>query len=163
MKYILVVACLFPVSLYAQDCQVKKIIDPYTKEVRISTGFIQLQGASLSIEADSKEVDFFFSVDGKEKCFNDASTIVVTYDSVKMKGTYRNNGPVNCEGFFHIIYKNGQATPTMMSRLVTKRIATILITGTNKTETKITLSPEEQQMIISKADCLIKEAKKLLK
>jgi hypothetical protein len=163
MRYIFIAACLFPLCLAAQDCKIKKFTDPYTKEAKVSTGFIQLQGASLSIEADSKEVDLFFSIDAKEKCFNDASTAVVTFDSVKQKGTFKNNGTVNCDGFFHIIFKNGPSVPFNIQKLLTKKINIILITGTNKTETRLILSPEEQQEIITRADCLIKEAKKLVK
>src|SRR5689334_6199921 len=102
MRYYLIVLLLFPVLVQAQDCKLKRTTDPYTKEVQVSTGFIQLDGASLSINADSKEIDFFFSMDGKEKCFSDAATATVIYDGKKAKGTFRNNGPVNCDGIFHI-------------------------------------------------------------
>src|SRR5258705_12168933 len=106
MKYSLIIAVLFPLFLGAQDCKIKRTTDPYTKEVRLSTGFMQLDGASLSIEADGKEIDFFFSMDGKEKCFTDASTAVIIYEGTKMKGSFKNGGPVNCEGIFHIIFRN---------------------------------------------------------
>lgn len=163
MKVLSVICFLLPVWLQAQDCKLKKTTDPYTKEVRLSTGFISLQGASLSIEADNKEIDFFFSMDGKEKCFNDASTAAVSYEGTKMKGTFRNGGSMNCDGFFHILFRNGTATPTLLQRLITQKITSILFTGDNKTLTTITLSPEEQQKIMSWGDCLIKEAKTLIK
>ena len=104
MKYSLIIFILVPFWLSAQDCKVKKTTDPYTKEVRVSTGFIPLQGASLSIDADGKEIDFFFSMEGKERCFSDASTAVVVYEGIRMKGNYKNGGPVNCDGIFHIIF-----------------------------------------------------------
>ena len=163
MKYVQVIVFLLPLYLSAQDCSIKKTTDPYSKEVRVSTGFIELQGASLAIEADSKEVDLFFSMTGVEKCFSDASTAVVMYEGIKMKGNYRNGGPVNCDGFFHIIFRNTQVTPTLLQRLITQKITSIQFTGNNKTQTTIAFSPEDQQTLISKADCLLKEAKKLIK
>ena len=163
MKYSLIIFFLFPLWLSAQDCKVKKTIDPYTKEVRVSTGFIPLQGASLSIDADGKEIDFFFSMAGKERCFSDASTAVVIYDSTRMKGTYKNGGPVNCDGIFHIIFRNTAATPTVLQRLITQKITSIQFTGNNKAQITISFSPEEQQALIARADCLIREAKTLIK
>ncbi|HLG38438.1 MAG TPA: hypothetical protein VI461_02180 [Chitinophagaceae bacterium] len=163
MKCFQPVIFLFPFYALAQDCSIKKTTDPYTKEVRISTGFIELQGASLAIEADSREIDFFFSMTGVEKCFSDASTAVVVYEGIKMKGNYKNGGPVNCDGFFHIIFKNGPATPALLQRLISQKISSIQFTGNNKTQTTITFSPEDQQILIAKADCLIKEARTLLK
>jgi len=163
MKYSLIILFLFPPVLQAQDCKVKKTTDPYTKEVKVSTGFIQLQGASLSIDADGKEIDFFFSMDGKEKCFSDASTAVVFYEGTKMKANFKNGGPVNCDGIFHIIFRNVATTPTLLQRLITQKITSIQFTGNNKALTTITFSPEEQQTLMTRADCLIKEAKTLIK
>jgi hypothetical protein len=163
MKFLAVIALFFPGMLFAQDCKLKKTTDPYTKEIKLSTGFIQLQGTSLSIDADSKEIDFLFSMDGKEKCFGDASTAVVFYEGTKQKGNFRNGGPVNCEGFFHIIFRNGPATPALLQKLITQKITSIVLTGNNKALTTITLSPEEQQMIMTRGDCLVKEAKTLVK
>ena len=141
----------------------KKTTDPYTREVKISTGFIQFAGASLSIDADSEEIDFFFSMDGKEKCFSDASTAEIFYEGKKMKATFRNGGPVNCDGIFHIIFKNGASTPALLQRLITQKITSIQIIGNNQAKSTITFSPEEQQAIMTRADCLIKEAKVLVK
>lgn len=154
---------LFPLYTFSQDCNIKKTTDPYTKEVRLSTGFIELQNGSLAIEADSREIDFFFSMNGGEKCFSAESTAVVVYEGTKMKGNYRNGGPVNCDGFFHIIFKNGPATPALLQRLITQKITSIQFTGNNKFQTTITFSPEDQQALMTKADCLVKEAKTLLK
>lgn len=163
MKYTLIVALMFPIWLNAQDCKLKRTTDPYTKEVTLSTGFIQLDGASLSINADSKEIDFFFSMDGKEKCFSDASMATVIYEGKKQKGSYRNNGPVNCDGIFHIIFKNQATDPTLLQRLVTQKIVSIQLTGNNKQQYNISLSEDEQQALMTKADCLLKEAKTLIK
>jgi hypothetical protein len=163
MKYALIILFMSPLWLSAQDCKVRKTTDPYTKEVKISSGVIQLDGASLSIDADGKEIDFFFSMDGKEKCFSDASEAVVFYEGKKMKATFRNNGPVNCDGIFHMIFRNIAATPTLLQRLITQKIISIQFTGNNKTQTSISFSPEQQQTLMTRADCLIKEAKTLIK
>jgi hypothetical protein len=163
MKCFQVLFFLFPLYTFSQDCNIKRTTDPYTKEVRLSTGFIELQNASLAIEADSREIDFFFSMNGGEKCFSDESTAVVVYEGTKMKGNYKNGGPVNCNGFFHIIFKNGIATPALLQRLITQKITSIQFTGNNKSQTIITFSPEDQQTLMKKADCLVKEAKTLLK
>lgn len=163
MRLIAVIFFLLSTRASSQDCNVKKTTDPYTKEVKLSTGFIQLDGVSLSIDADNKEVDFFFSMDGKEKCFSDASTVVVFYEGTKLKANFKNGGPMNCEGFFHIIFKNIAATPALLQRLISQKITSIVFTGNNKVQTKITLTAEEQQALMSRADCLVKQAKTLLK
>lgn len=163
MKILSVFAILLPLWLPAQDCKLKRTTDPYTKEIKLSTGFISLEGASLSIDADSKEIDFMFSMDGKEKCFSDASTAAVIYEGTKIKANFRNGGPMNCEGFFHIIFKNGVTTPALLQKLITQKIASILFTGNNKAQTTITFSAEDQQKIMVLADCLIKESKTLIK
>jgi len=163
MKYMLAIIFLVPLWVSAQDCKVKRTTDPYTKEVKMSTGVIPLQGASLSVDADSKEIDFFFSIDGKERCFSDASAIVIVYEGTKMKSNFKNAGPVNCEGVVHLTFKNQATTPTLLQRLITQKIISIQLTGTNKSQTTINFSPEAQQTLMTKADCLIKEAKTLLK
>jgi len=163
MKYIIVIFITLPLVVTAQECKVKKTIDPYTKETKISTGFMQLDGGSLSIDADSKEIDFFFSMDGKEKCFSDASTAVVFYEGKKMKANFRNNGPVNCDGVFHLIFRNGASTPALLQRLITQKITSIQFNGNNKLQINIPFTPEQQETLMRRADCLITEAKKLVK
>ncbi len=163
MKYITLIFIMVPFIGATQECNVKRTTDPYTKEVKISTGFIQLDGANLSIDADSKEIDFFFSMDGKEKCFSDASTAVVFYEGKKMKANFRNNGPVNCDGIFHIIFRNGASTPALLQRLITQKITSIQFNGNNKLQINIPFTPEQQELLMKRADCLITEAKKLVK
>lgn len=163
MRFITVLLFGLPLFSAAQDCKLKKTTDPYTKEARLSTGLISLRGTSLSIEADSKEIDFFFSMDGNEKCFNDASSAIIFYEGKKIKANFRNGGSVNCDGFFHILFKNGVSTTSLLQKLVTQKITSILFTGTGKTQIAITLSPQEQQKVLTLADCLVKEAKTLIK
>jgi hypothetical protein len=164
MRCIYLALLLFPVSLAAQqECKLKKTTDPYTKELKLSTGLISMKGAGLSIEADGKEIDFFFTMDGNEKCFNDASTATIFYEGTKLKANFRNNGSLNCDGFFHIIFRNLAGTNTLLQRLTTQKIISIQFTGTNKNLITITLSPEEQQKIMTLGQCLVTEAKTLIK
>ncbi|MBL7741312.1 MAG: hypothetical protein JNK14_18960 [Chitinophagaceae bacterium] len=163
MKFLAGLIFVLPLCAAAQDCKLKKTVDPYTKEVRLSTSLIKMDMASLSIQADSKEVDLFFTMNRNESCFNDASTAVINYEGTKVKATFRNTGSVNCEGFFHIIFRNTATTNTLLNRLITQKITSIVINGTNKTQTTITLTPEDQEKIMTQGDCLVKEAKALIK
>jgi hypothetical protein len=163
MKCFQFVLFLFPLYSFSQDCNIKKTTDPYTKEVRLSTGLIQLQSSSLAIEADSKEIDFFFSMTGVEKCFSDESTAVIVYEGTRMKGNFKNGGPTNCDGFFHIIFRNSPATNSLLQRLITQKITSIQFTGNNKNQTTVAFSAEDQKALMTKGDCLVKEAKSLLK
>lgn len=163
MRILSLALILLPVYGMTQECKLKKTADPYTKEARLSTGLISLEGTSLSVEADSKEIDFFFSMDGKEKCFDDESTAIVNYEGKKVKATFRNGGSMNCEGFFHITFRNAASTSGLLQKLITQKITSIQFTGTNKLQITVNLSPEEQQKVMSLADCLVKEAKTLIK
>jgi hypothetical protein len=160
MKYLVVLLLFSPVSIIAQDCALKKVKDPYTKEVRISTGFIDLKGALLSIEATKTEIDFMFSINGK--CFDDASTSIVFFEGLRQKANYKNSGTMNCEGFFHFTFKNTTSTPSALQNLSVKKITSIRFKDNSKSETEITLTAEQQQMLIDLASCIIKDAKTLL-
>jgi hypothetical protein len=166
MRLIATLFLFAPIFASAQEieCKVKKTTDPYTKEAKVSSGAIKLDGATLTIHADSKEIDFFFTMDAKEKCFNDQSTAVVLYESKnRLKANFRNAGTMNCDGFFHFIFRNTVSTPSLLQKLITQKIISIQFTDTNKGQIMLNLSPEQQDAIISKADCLMKEAKKLIK
>jgi hypothetical protein len=69
---------------------------------------------------------------------------------------------MNCEGLFHVTFKNLATTPGVLNRLLTKKITAISLAGNNKTVTTITLGTEQQQLLMDWANCLIKEAKTLL-
>ena len=111
MKYIILIALFAANYAGAQDCKLNKETDPYTKETRLSTGFIFLQGASVTVDADSKEIDILFSIEGADKCFDNDATAVIIFEGSKLKTSLKNNGTMNCEGLFHFIFKNS-ATPT---------------------------------------------------
>jgi hypothetical protein len=163
MKYFLIAVFLISESLSAQDCKLTKETDPYTKETKLSTGFIFLEGASVTIDADSKEIDILFSIEGKDKCFDDNSTAIIIFEGSKIKTTLRNNGTMNCEGLFHFIFKNTATTTSNLKKLTTQKITQITFSAGSKKETIVTIAPQEQQTFMTLSTCLINDAKALIK
>jgi hypothetical protein len=164
MKQLLVCLLLIPAFSFAQDCNLKKTKDQFTQEPKLSTGFIPFSAVSLSIDADGKEIDFLFSINNKseEKCFDDASTISFVFDG-KQKANFRNTGTMNCQGLFHVTFKNLATTPSPLQRLSSKKITSIMLTGNNNTVTTITLGETQQKELTDMISCLVKEAKTLIK
>ena len=163
MRHIIAIALLLPLCTWAQDCKLSRETDPYTKETKISTGFITLQNASLSIDADSKEIDFFFTLNGEGKCFDYESSVMVIFEGGKLKTSFRNSGTVNCDGYFHFTFRNGTTTPSTLLNISTKKILSLKFTGTNKAETTLNLTGEQKQILMDLTACLVKEAKTLVK
>lgn len=162
MKLVLLLLLAMPLTLLAQDCRLIKETDPYTKERTISTGFIPLTGASLSIDARKAEVDLLFSVLGSDRCFTDASTAAIFFVGSKVKQTQRNAGSMNCEGLFHIIFRNMSTPAPFLRKIATQKIEKIVFTGSDKKEITITLDPDQQQVVMDLAACIVKEAPTLL-
>lgn len=164
MKFIIIITFLFSTAAVAQDCKLKKETDPFTKETKLSTGFILAGGgSSLTIDADSKEIDIFFSIEGKNKCFDNNSTAVIFFEGSKVKTTLRNGGTMNCEGLFHFIFKNSATTNSQLKKLITQKIVQIIFTGNDKKETVMTILPAAQQNLLTLSSCLVNEAKSLIK
>jgi len=166
MKGIIGIFLLLPLLIDAQDsttalCKLIRDTDPYTKEVRLSSGFMSLQGATLNIDADSKEIDFFFVVDNK--CFEDESTVFIFFEGNKAKTTYRNTGSMNCDGYFHFFFRNGLSTPSVLQKLATQRVAHFIFTGNDKKAVTIDLLPDQQKTLMDITACLIAESKTLIK
>ena len=153
---------LTPLFCCSQECVIQRETDPYTKEIKVSTGFIQLKNATLSIQADSKEIDFFFIISGDDKCFTDAASAFVFFEGSKVKLSIRNTGSMNCDGFFHFVFKNQAIVPSSLQRLSNQKVTGILFTGNDKKETQITLTPDQQLLLMHSVNCLLEEAKKLL-
>ncbi len=168
MKYILTVLFFVPVFLSAQDpitigCKLTRETDPFTKEIKISTGFIPLDGGSVTIDANSGEIDFLFSVDGPERCFDNNSVATVFFEGTKFKLTTRNGGTMNCEGLFHFIFRNTASTPSLLTKLATQKINHFSFTCTSKKDVTVILSPADQQLFMTLASCLLNEARTLIK
>jgi hypothetical protein len=167
MRFIFLVYMVFPIFSMAQDslsagCKLNREKDPFTKEIKISTGFIPLDGGLVTIDANKLEIDFLFSIEGVNKCFDNNSTAFVFFEGTKLKLTARNGGSMNCEGLFHFIYRNTATVPSMLTKMTTQKINHILFTGNNKKETTINLSPADQQLFMTLAYCLVENAKELI-
>lgn len=166
MKQRLLIILLSPLFLAAQDqaapaCKLAKETDPYTKETKLSSGFISLQGASLTIDADSKEIDFFFAV--PDKCFADASTVFIFFEGSKIKTTYRNSGSMNCDGYFHFVFRNGTTPPTVLKKLASQKVANFIFTGTDGKATAVSLLPDQQKTLMEMTACIMEESQALIK
>ena len=164
MKSIFLLSLVFSLSATAQECKLIKENDPYTKETKLSTGFISLKGGSVTVDADSKEIDFLFSLEGVDKCFDNNATATIILEGSKTKTTIRNAGTMNCEGLFHFIFKNAASNNSILKKLTTQKITQLIFTVTDKKkETIITLTPEQQQTLLTLSGCLVNDAKALIK
>ena len=161
MKHLFFLLLSLPFFAQSQDCKLVKEVDPYTKEVKLSTGFISLPGSTLTVDADSKELDFFFEVSGK--CFNDASTVYIFFEGSRTRMTYRNAGSMNCDGYFHFKFRNGASTPGILTKLGTQKVTQFIFKATDSKETIITLTPDQQKLLMEKVTCITAEGKTLVK
>ena len=163
MKNILILLLLLPFIAATQDCKLIAETDPFTKLKKLSTGFIFFDGGSVTIDANSQEIDILFSIEGADKCYDNNSMAFIFFEGVKTKLTSRNGGTMNCEGLFHFVFKNGPSTPSLLQKIMTQKINHILFTGNNKKETTINISPADQSTFTTLATCLVNEAKSLIK
>jgi len=157
-----------PFFAKAQDtaavvCKLIRETDPFTKETRLSTGFIFLDGGAVTIDADSKEIDVLFSIEGADKCYDNNSVAAIFFEGIKTKLNSRNGGTMNCEGLFHFVFKNSASTPSLLQKIITQKINHIVFTGNNKKESTITISAKDQEALVTLATCLVNEAKKMIK
>ena len=162
MKFIYLLLLVLPVTGLSQECKLIRQTDPYTKLKTISTGFVQLEGASINIDASKPEVDILFTIKGVNKCYTDASTAAIYFVGTKVKLTERNDGSMNCEGLFHFLLRNTATPQVLLRKMATMKIEKILFIGNDKTETLVTLTPEQQQTVMELAACISKEAPTLL-
>lgn len=171
MKYIFLLCLALPFLSSAQtapkdsvvkDCKLIRENDPYTKEKKISTGFIPLEGGQVNFDVTKAEVDILFSVRGADKCFSDASNAYIYFAGSKLKQTQRNNGSMNCEGLFHFIFRNTATPALLLRKLATMKVEKIVFTGNDKKETVVTLTEEQQQLLMDLAGCINREAATLL-
>jgi hypothetical protein len=169
MKSLFCLLLLLPMLAKSQEpaasaCKLITEKGPYTKEVKLSTGFIRLDGASVTIDADSKEIIVLFSIEGADKCFDNNATADVFFEGIKSKTMSRNMGTMNCEGLFQFVFKNSHNTPvTMLQRICTKKVTQIVFTGNSKKPITVNLGLKEQELLMSLANCLVTEARTLIK
>jgi hypothetical protein len=164
MKTIFSLLLLLPAFSFAQDsCKLKKDRDPYTKEVRISTGFITLGDHKVTIDANSKEIDIFFTLGSTKDgiCFDDKSTMNATYAGGKLKTTFRSSGTMNCEGYYHVTFRNQHSPNYNLQKLMTQKVGSFAFIN-GKTTTTVTLDEETQLLFQKAVTCLVNEAKTLI-
>lgn len=159
---------MLPLISSAQDtttssCKLIRETDPFTKQTKLSTGFLFVKGGSVTVDADSKEIDVLFSIEGIDQCFDNNSTAFIFFDGVKSKVTVRNGGTMNCEGLFHFIFRNSTSTYSTLQKIMSQKIDHILFTGNNKKETTLTISPDKQELLMTLAACLVNEARELIR
>ncbi len=167
MKYILLILLFSTGIIHAQEpvanCKLTRETDPYTKLTKLSTGFIPLDGGSVTFDADAKEVDVLFTIEGADKCFDNNSTAYLFFEGSKSKSSMRNGGSMNCEGLFHFIFKNAAGTTSLLQKMSTQKITHIIFTGNNKKETTVNVPENDRQALMAMAACLVAEAKTLIK
>ena len=69
---------------------------------------------------------------------------------------------MNCEGMFHVTFRNVRTTPSALNKLATLKISSINFKGNGK-PIEIKLKDEEKIAIMQMAKCLVDESKTLLK
>lgn len=150
----------------AQDCAIKKEIDQFSQEPKVTTGFVSfktLKRFELSLDGTKKEIDFFFNLTGAQsQCFNDQSTVELTFEGGKTKSNLKNTGSMNCEGLFHFTFKNQAVTPSALNRLATKKIINMKFKGNGNSEVNISLNEQQQEQLMQMINCIINESKTLL-
>ncbi|NDE78093.1 MAG: hypothetical protein EB047_02650, partial [Chitinophagaceae bacterium] len=128
--YLTAFVVLFGIGIrvgFAQDCKVLREEDLFTRQVRLSSGFIELTGASVTVDADKKEIDLLFSFK-TNRCFDDGCTATVYFAGTKSKLLLRNAGTMNCEGLFHFIFRNGPTVNYQLKKMATTPVSQIVFT-----------------------------------
>jgi len=162
MKYFIAAILLLPLITLAQDsCKLKRTQDPYTKQIKLSTGFIDIGSARVSIEATKTEIDFLFSL-SSGICFDDQSTAAAFYVGTKVKTNLKNSGTMNCDGLFHLNFKNQTNTPSFLQNFSNKLVTYIKFTDNTRKETVVEPTGEQQQTLKRLVTCVINESKTLL-
>lgn len=166
MKQFLLLAFCLPVFSFAQDCNLKKSVDPFTHETKLSTGFQNFTGngitVSISADATPKEIDFFVWIKGDGKCFNDESTATVLFEGERTRTILRNAGSMNCDGAFHFIFKNTPTTASWLNRMTQKKVASMKLMAADKKELTVTFSEEQKDLFQKMATCMATEGKSLI-
>jgi hypothetical protein len=164
MKKFFIVLLLLPLFSNSQECKLISEVDPFTKQTRLSSGFIYVDGGSVSIDADSKEIIVLFSVEAADKCFDDNTTAEIFFEGMKSKVTARTQSTMNCEGLVQLVFRNTAGTPTtMLQRISTKKILSINFIREMKKAVTFNIAPKEQEQIMAMANCVVAEGKKLIK
>jgi hypothetical protein len=148
-------------TVFAQECKLLREQDLYTKQIRISTGFIDLNGASVTVDADKKEIDFLFSFK-TNRCFDDQCTATVFFAGTKFKLLLRNAGTMNCEGLYHFIFRNGTTVNYQLKKMASLPVSQLVFTDRDQKQIPVLLDDKTQQLFMKAVQCVSEEAIKLL-
>lgn len=166
MKHFLFLLFVLPFFASAQDCQLKKETDQFSRQPMLSTGFMKFSSAAgsvaLNMVGDGKEIKLLFSL-GEGTCVDDQSTAVFSFDGSKTKNTQKNASSMNCDGIFTIVFRNSSFTPAALQKLTQQKVSGIILTDNSKKKIEINLTEEEKQLLMKKASCLVSESKTLIK
>lgn len=163
MRLSLIMLLFLPLWAVAQDCKLKTEKDPFTKEIKLSTGFTYFDGGSVTIDADAREINFLFNIEGPDRCFDANTTVEFYFEGLKGKTSSRNQGTMNCEGLFQLVYKNSNNNPTtLLQRILTRKVTQAIFMVEGKKPVTVVFAPKEQEAFMVLANCLYTEAKKLL-
>ena len=165
MKKIFLLLFILPFFVQAQECNIKKELDSFTQLPKITTGFVPFSAGIdrtlISIDANNKEIDYFFTLNS-EKCFDNSSNVVLVFEGGRLKSNFKNTGSMNCQGLFHITFKNAVSTPSILQRMATKKVVSIQFLDTAGKAATVELKENEQEQFMNMSACAIAEAKKLL-
>ena len=145
----------------SQDCKVLREQDLYTRQVRLSSGFFDLTGASVTADADKKEIDLLFSFK-TNRCFDDGCTATVYFAGTKSKLLLRNAGTMNCEGLFHFIFRNGTTVNYQLKKMATTPVTQIVFTDRDQKLIPVNLDELQQRAFMRALQCVADDAVKLL-
>lgn len=168
MKKILSLSLLLSLVLgsMAQDCDLKDVKDPLNQDTRLSTGFKKMGGGSdrfmVSGEVDKRELDFFFVLEGTGLCFDEYARVQAVFEGGKQKNIFRNGGAENCQGYFHIIFKNQENQPATLKNLATRKVISLKFTTRDNKEKIVNLGPEEQDTFQHLVSCILETSTSLL-
>lgn len=161
---LLVLTLLFASGVKAQECNLFKDVDTYSKQEKLSTGFVAVNGANLTIDATKTEIDFLITTTKGDKCFDSNTSAVILFADGKQKFTLRNNGTMNCDGDFHVVGRNtATVIPSFLQRITKQKVQKITIKGRGGKDIDITLNEAQQQQFFDLATCIAEQAKTLVK
>ncbi|GAO43669.1 hypothetical protein [Flavihumibacter petaseus] len=164
MKLLFLPLLFLITTVQAQDCALQKGTDDFSGQPKLFTGFMELQDVQLNIEANAKEIDYFFVIQNSAaNCIGEASEALFVFEGGKQKMTLRNTGGDNCNGYFHILMKGGMYTPTPLQRLSAKKVVSITFSDRNDKKTVVALSTDQQELLMKVSACIARDAKTLVK
>lgn len=162
MKKVFLSVLFLPLFAVAQDsllCKLKSEKNDMLNSTQVSTGFKSIGSGSgdilLAIDANKMEVDFFFSLELANKCFDELSWLNIQFEGIKSKRRFRGNAQSNCKGYFHLLFRNTPQLNSNLERLATTKIISIDFMGPNDEKTEVVFNANDQQRFQQMVKCII--------